>query len=380
MRKSNFLIAGIVLAVAILIGITASGFLTLNQEKEDIKIGVMFPLSGDLASIGDEIVNSLTIALDEINENGINGRNVRLIYEDSKCDPREAVNSINKLINIDGVKIVIGEACSGATLAAAPIAKNNQVILFSPFSTSPDLTYAGEYFFRTAPSDAFQGQIIANYAIENNIKNIGIILEDVDYTNALNKVFKETYKNFGTILIKEKYRTEESDFRTPLLKIINQNTEAIYVLPQTPKKLALILRQLKEMGYRGRILTTEVADSSEILTNYKKEIEGVVFAQARFDPNKGKSKEFLDKYYQRHQTLPKTFGSFFFASAYDSLHIISEGIEICKGVDNDCLREYFYSIENRPSATGYLTINEFGDSEYEYDIKIIRNGVVKNIN
>jgi ABC-type branched-subunit amino acid transport system substrate-binding protein len=196
----------------------------------------------------------------------------------------------------------------------------------------------------------------------------------------LNKVFKETYKTFGQILIEENYRTEENDFRTPLLKITNRNPAAIYILPQTPNKLALILRQLKELNYKGKILTTEMADSYEILTNYKEEVEGIVFAQAKFDPEHGKSKEFLDKYFKEHGQLPETFGTFFFASAYDSLHIISEAISECREVNTECIKEYLHTVKDRPSATGNLTINEYGDSEYEYDVKVIKDGIVRNIN
>jgi branched-chain amino acid transport system substrate-binding protein len=381
MKKQNYLIIGIILAIAIVIGIASTGFLTLNQNnQEEIKIGVMFPLSGDLAAIGNEIVNSLSIALEEINQEGINGKRIKLIYQDSKCDGKEAVNAINKLINIDKVKIVIGEACSGATLAAAPIAENNKVILFSPFSTSPDLTNAGEYIFRTAPSDALQGQKMAEYAIEKEIKTIAIIIEDTEYTYALNKVFKENYEKYGKVVIQENYKSEENDFKTPLLKIINRNPEAIYILPQTPNKLALILRQLKEINYQGKILTSEMADSDELLTNYKEEMEGVVFARVKFDAEKGKSKEFLDKYFKEHGQLPETFGTFFFASAYDSLHIISEAISKCKEVNTECIKPYLHTVKDRPSATGNLTINEYGDSEYEYDVKVIKDGVVRNIN
>jgi len=101
MKKQHFLIIGIVLAITIVIGITSTGYLTLNQNnQEEIKIGIMFPLSGDLSAIGDEIVNSLSIALEEINQEGINGKKIKLIYQDSKCDGKEAINAMNKLINV----------------------------------------------------------------------------------------------------------------------------------------------------------------------------------------------------------------------------------------------------------------------------------------
>ena len=71
-----------------------------------------------------------------------------MIYEDGLCDGKGATNAVQKLINIDGVKIIIGGVCSGETLGAAPLAESSKVILFSPGSGSPDITNAGDYIFR----------------------------------------------------------------------------------------------------------------------------------------------------------------------------------------------------------------------------------------
>ena len=73
-------------------------------------------------------------------------------------------------MNVDKVKVILGGICSGETLAAAPITEAAKVILLSPSATSPDITNAGDYVFRTIPSDANAGRISAQTAIKNGLK------------------------------------------------------------------------------------------------------------------------------------------------------------------------------------------------------------------
>ena len=142
-----------------------------TQFQGSYKIGVMFPLTGDAAIYGMPAQMSAKIAVEEINsKGGVNGRKLELIYEDSKCNPKDGNAAAQKLVNIDKVKVIIGGYCSGETLGAAPITESNEVILISPSSSSPDITKAGDFVFRLAPSDAFAGVVASDYAF-NEMKS-----------------------------------------------------------------------------------------------------------------------------------------------------------------------------------------------------------------
>src|SRR3989344_8219254 len=114
------------------------------QEKNEVLIGFIGPLSGDASIIGEVEKNAAEIAVEEINQNnGIDGKKIRMIYEDGKCNGKDASIAANKLITIDKLKILF-VICSAENLAVAPLAEKNKVIQFAAWASHPDITNAGE--------------------------------------------------------------------------------------------------------------------------------------------------------------------------------------------------------------------------------------------
>ncbi|MDH4318451.1 MAG: ABC transporter substrate-binding protein, partial [Desulfobulbaceae bacterium] len=104
-------------------------FAPSSHAAEAIKIGVAGPHSGDLASYGMPTVNGASLVIDRINkQGGVNGHPLELLVEDDACKPEIAVNTATKLV-AEGVKVVIGHICSGATKAALPIYKEAGVLV-----------------------------------------------------------------------------------------------------------------------------------------------------------------------------------------------------------------------------------------------------------
>ena len=111
----------------------------------------MDPLTGLVESYGVPLSQSKFIAVEEINAaGGINGRLLKLVVEDSKFMASDAITAYRRLTEVEGIKIILGATCSSGTLGVAPLAEKDRVILLSPASTSPDITNAGDYIFRTA--------------------------------------------------------------------------------------------------------------------------------------------------------------------------------------------------------------------------------------
>ena len=156
-----------------------------EEDTSPIVVGFISPLTGDAATYGEPGQKVTQLAVAEINNaGGINGRELQVIYEDGKCNGKDAASAMQKLVNVDKVQAVLGGFCSGESLAAAPIANANKVLLFSPGSSSPDLTEAGPYFFRNYPSDESQGKVLAEVAYNTKEwKKVGVIQEQLDYLN-----------------------------------------------------------------------------------------------------------------------------------------------------------------------------------------------------
>ena len=210
----------------------------------EIKIGFMGPLSGDAASYGHGIKRGVELALKDSEL-----ENVEVIYEDTKCDGKEAVSAASKLINVDGVVAIIGEVCSGATLAAAPIAQQAGVVMVSASSTSPQITESGDYIFRTIPSDILQGEFAAKLMFENNVTNISILYGNEEYGLGFKEVLKKSMEELGgTVLAEESFERGAVDLRTQLTKLRAKRPQAIFIVSNSPDSAVAALKQIKQLG------------------------------------------------------------------------------------------------------------------------------------
>lgn len=185
----------VVLALGIFL-CTASG----AMAEGTLKIGVGGAHSGDLASYGLPIVKAAKLVVEDVNaKGGILGKKVELVIEDDVCKPEVATNTATKLAS-EGVPIVIGHVCSGATKAALGIYKASKIIAISASATNPDLTQSGEYpnFFRTIASDDAQAKLEVDFAIDKlHLKKIAVLHDKGDYGKGLAEYAKSFIEKSG---------------------------------------------------------------------------------------------------------------------------------------------------------------------------------------
>ena len=163
MQKKSMFVSLSALAV-----LTAALWVPQASANDVIKIGVAGAHTGDLAPYGLPTKAAAELVVADVNaKGGINGKKVELVAADEQCKPELATNVASKLVS-EGVKVVVGHICSGATKAALGIYKSAKVIVISPSATNPPLTKSGEYpnFYRTIASDDDQAILAANFAVE----------------------------------------------------------------------------------------------------------------------------------------------------------------------------------------------------------------------
>ena len=338
------------------------------------KIGVMMPLSGDGAAYGLPIQKAFKIALDEVNaKGGVNGKKLEPIYDDSKCNPKDGNAAAQKLVNVDKVKIIVGGVCSGETLGAAPITEANKVILFSPSATSPDITKAGDYVFRDAPSDAYAGVVASNYAyIQLKARKAALISETTDYAQGLRKVFKDNFaKSGGEIVADETYNPEDTDFRTQVTKIKAANPDLVYLIPQAPAKGILLIKQLKEAGVNAQLLTAEVLIGRNVFKDNSADMEGLIGIEQKVDEKAPKTAALLAKY--RQQTGEEAPFPGYMSGTYDAVYLIADAIAK-NGYDSEKIKDYLYQVKDYDGAVGKLTIDQNGDAILDYSVEQVKSG------
>ena len=224
----------IILLVMILAGCSESNQPSTNQANEGlITLGFVAPLTGDASSLGQGAQKAVEIAVAEFNSaKGTNDREVKVVFEDGKCNAKDASAAGNKLINIDKVPVILGGLCSAETMAIAPMAESTKTVLISGCSSNPSITTAGDYIFRDYPSDSFQGVYAAAIAHEKlGAKTASVLYCLSDWCTGLAKVFKENFEKLGgTVVMEESFATDTLDMRTQLTKIKEANPDMIYFL------------------------------------------------------------------------------------------------------------------------------------------------------
>jgi len=191
----------------------------LTATAEEIKIGVLLGFTGALESLVADMGPGAELAIKEISDSGLflDGTTVKAIRGDTTCtDAAIATAAAEKLVTADGVKAIVGGDCSGVTGAALQnVARPNGIVMISPSATSPGLTTAEDdgLFFRTAPSDARQGKIVADILMGKGVKKIALTYTNNDYGKGLSDSIEANFKAAGgTVTIKSAHEDGKGDY------------------------------------------------------------------------------------------------------------------------------------------------------------------------
>jgi neutral amino acid transport system substrate-binding protein len=171
------------------------------EQKEGLKLATLAPITGDLASIGQNWPTAVQLAVDTINEcGGVNEASVSLTNEDDQTDPSAGSSAMTKLAEVDKVAGVVGSFASSVSGAAVDVAVRNKVMMVSPGSTSPVFTERAKngefngYWARTAPPDTYQAQALAALAQKQGFKNVSTVVINNDYGVGFEQQFVEAFK------------------------------------------------------------------------------------------------------------------------------------------------------------------------------------------
>jgi len=328
---------------------------------EPFVIGVMESLTGPGETYGNVALQSKLLAVQEINAaGGINGRTLKLIIEDSKCNARDSITAYTKLTSVDGVKIILGTSCSGAMLGAAPLAEKDGTIMFSGLATNPLIADAGDYIFRTAINDKLVGVDTGNTIWSDGVRKLGTITEATDYAEG---VRRETAKQFeslgGDIVASEAYASEETDYRAAITRILGKDPDGIHIAAQAEFAGGTIVKQLRELGWDGPIYGEIVVIGATALDVAGEAATGVKGIVPALDPGNTKATEFLDRFRERYDY---TTLEWYMGSAYDDVFITAACLAQT-GDDQDAagFRDCLYNMSSFEGTIGTYTFDSDGE-------------------
>lgn len=228
---------------------------TSAVQAADVKIAFLGGFTGPLESLTPPIYAGAKLAIDQVNSQGgiFDGSKIELLKGDSTCaDATAASNVADRMVNSEKVSAIVGPMCSGATIAAA----NNAAIpggvtLISPSATSPALTDLKDkdLVFRTAPSDAYQGVMMAKMLKSKGIDNIAISYVNNDYGKGFAESLATAFKaQGGNVAANEAHEDGKADYRAELGSLASSGADTLVVLAYADGSGQTILRQARESG------------------------------------------------------------------------------------------------------------------------------------
>lgn len=238
--KGGMWIGIVVVAIVIIILLAAvfGGLFKGAPAAKDttLKIGTVLTLTGSsgLEVFGPKNQRGVLLAIAEINAaGGVLGHNITVQNEDDNGVDLTAHDRAQKLVTTDHVDAIIGAVGSGKCAKVLEVTSANQVVQVSASCTSPiftNLTYTGGWFFRTAPSDALQGVVAANYAYTNrSLRHMGVIGNDNPYGRGLANVFATKFRALGGIANVSILAEGSSSYASELGALITPQMQAIYM-------------------------------------------------------------------------------------------------------------------------------------------------------
>ncbi len=341
---SKRLIAAFGLLAVLVLVLAAAACRDDAGEEDAFKIGVMESATGPGETYGRVAVQAKQMAVAEINAaGGINGRMLKLVVEDSKCNAQDAITAYNKLTDVDGVKIILGTSCSGAMLGAAPLAEADGVVLFSGLATNPDIAEAGDYIFRTAMSDAQLGIDTGNELWADGVRRLATMTESTDYAEGVRRTTVEQFTKLGGEVVgEERYASDVTDFRSQLTKLIGENPDAIHVAAQSEFAGGTIVKQLRELGYEGQLYSEVVPVGATALEIAGEAATGLKAVTADLDPANQKASDVLSNFRGQYGYVTLAW---YLGSAYDDVHIAAACLEKTgDDQDADGFRDCLYDI------------------------------------
>lgn len=341
----------------------------LAHGADTIKIGFNIPLTGDIPKVGEMSKDAAEMLKDKINKAGglaVGNKKYMLdfVYVDNEAKAESAVNAALKLIEGEKVLAMVGPQGSGRAIPAGEVANNNKTVMISAWSTNPKTTLDRPYVFRACFLDDFQGPVAAKFATEELKAKKAAVLYDVasDYPKGLAEFFKQDFEKLhgaGSVVAFESFTTKDVDFSAQLTKIVGTKPDVLFV-PQYYNEVPLIVKQARELGYKGPILGSDSWGSAELMNLCGDDCKDQYFITHYAAAGaKGATKEFIDAFKEKYKDTPDDVA----ALTWDATGIVLKAIQDMGQVsgdlpkDRDSLRAAMSNIRDYEGITGKMSFN-----------------------
>jgi branched-chain amino acid transport system substrate-binding protein len=392
---------GILFAVAVISLLLASSLGQVagaENGADEIKIGVVAPLTGGASTTGLDMWQAAVLAADEINAQGgvnVSGVNMQitLVKGDTGTSPETGVKVVTKLITEDEVDLLIGGFSSGITYADSVVAAEHKVPFIVTGASSPIITMRDDidtaYFFHHCPTTDAYGEDtllfvdeIIRPAInerfsfpEDRTLRLGVLYQDSKYGEGVYDGITKAIDEHGLnveVVAAEKFKMSETDFRTVLTVIKAANPDVVYPAAFLNEQKLIVAQGRRDVGLNTIYLSVECCDDPDYYTGVERWGENSI-QESRFSPYTIPAGEIHDAVVQYKQDFEDKWGvapSMMGASTYDGVYIAAEAVKNAGTLDKEAVRASLAEIEMpqivEAMENGVITFSpDYRESQFE---------------
>ncbi|KIX15065.1 ABC transporter substrate-binding protein [Dethiosulfatarculus sandiegensis] len=337
---------------------------------DSIKIAAIFGKSGEASKSTIHHFQAVRYAVDELNRlGGVLGKNIEVIELDNHSSPIQSKLAAKKAVRL-GVTAVIGCSWSDHSLAVAKVLQKQGIPMITPDSTNPAVTKVGDYIFRVAFVDTFQGRVLAEFASQTLHAQNAVIIQCIDsaYSMGLSRTFQEKFKGYGKkILGVFNYKQTQKDFSSIIKKSKKLNPDLL-LIPGYDES-GLIVKQAQELGIDAVMLGGDGWSYREFFAKGGMELKkGYYTCHWTKDVDSPKSKNFVKNYQRTYEVNESA------ALTYDAVMILAQAIQNAGSLDRKKIRSALASLSDFVGVTGQISFNETGNPDRPAIVMEITSG------
>ena len=333
----------------LLLATAATALLTGAASAEEIKLGILFGFTGPLETMSPDMQRGAELAISEVNEAGnlLEGSTVRAVTGDTTCiDAAAATAAAERLITAEGVHGIVGGMCSGETIAILEnVALPNGVVMVSPSATSPALSTIEDngLFFRTSPSDARQGEVMADLILEKDIDTVAVSYTNNDYGKGLADSFAASFtEKGGTVTVNSAHDDGKPDYSAEVAALASAGGDALVVVGYVDQGGSGIVRGALDTGAFDTFVFPDGMISNTLTSSFGSEIDG------SFGQNPAGEGEGRDTFVELAEAAGFDGTGTFAGESYDAAALILLAMAKAGSSDPNVYKDSVMDIANEP--------------------------------
>ena len=359
---------GVAAVISILSLVLAYSCTSEESDGGDTTVGTVLPVSGDLSTLGPGMQKAIDLAFELVNEaGGVNGGEISAIHRDSGTSEQVGTDAASGLVNVDGVKIVMGAVSSGVTIAIAEsVTIPGKVLHISPASSSNAITALADndMVFRTRVNDAVKSQVLAELAVAAGYTQVSTTYVNNAYGASLNESFIEVFEGMGgTVTAAVSHELGQASYVSELRDSAEGSPEVLVTIAY-PDSGQILLREAAEGEFYDDYIFVDVTRSQTMFDaiggNY---FEGD-FGVSPGAPASPGVEAFRRMYEERTDGNPSAS---LITEAFDAAAVLALAIEKAGSDDPVAVRNELRSVANPPGEI-------VGPTDIAKALELVRDG------